>query len=900
MKIFFNSFQKKSRRIQRSLSSVLLTIQLTALSLPLPSSAFLGEALNELSAQHQQGQFESQLQGLHVLNRQVPDDLGLGCQMLPTTLPNGPSCAGQDPMLAQRTMGIYQENARTYEEQLAPGRHTQTPMGPACLENRLTELDNFLASEEERLQDFLKQQQEGVDFFFNGIDQSLSEIKAMNAYLYGGPGPIEQEELDYSKFLSDSSCSESLTKSGLNRQGRQGGLMGIQDHFTPRVQAAREVQKTDFDGIEVQKALDHVLSGNGQGLPPSVTSIHNQYRTRLEELVANRSLGIFGQIPTQLDETFLDRLEVRSEQIDRPGAFTDMNRPENQFFDHCLKEGLGSIRVKSSRSRGENIASQRYQARVRELFEMNISVSEKIKYLKKITDRDSRRDLYVVERGKGPVSIGKYYRSITNRCQTELSQQRKNALDTVKQIRRDFQETLKDAKKAIEKKIVQCEGIPYRPTPSQCSEGQNGALNPTSPSFCKGHALQCAKSVTACSHRLEAEIRMLQLHRDEVAFNINESIQAHRNQLNLALGQVLAATTSLTMELQRKYPLLPSLSFGETPFSIADLTLQKDQALKVSLLEGASPEKIKEGLQLTLSGTISSLKNYREALKEQVGKQIEKRKEAYELSMGKWTDMANQCSSAMEIMRTAQEQQAQEKAKMQEQQAQDLQNAARLCYALDQQKARGCDDERIEGIVDLYDELSMNLGSNFKDREILEQYRASCSSSSEEDTEGQEAVRRSLVGKLCQVTIKDDHILPGFDGDKLNKLFENYSLDEQKKESIREECEEMRQLYFNQYKSEKEAHDDCKKQTSQNGRSCSFPNIMTLREQAIKGAGFEIFQIVQEVMQGERKNQNLGEMEDLPLCGFVNETIRGEDSNPDSQEEQADDLGGSSIIPQND
>ena len=192
-----------------------ITLQLTS---PIPALGQLGGAgdqitgalssiSNELANNQRQQQQIQLAQTLDMANPdyQAPDDLGLGCAMLPTTPPTQlPSCQ-QNPTMAPFLGELFSQNARLYEGQSQAQGSIHSPIGLKCLEERTQALDAQFAQHEENFEALMATLKNQLAGLFSEIQNDLNNIKDINALLEGGrsgdTGTIDKNAIDYSALF---------------------------------------------------------------------------------------------------------------------------------------------------------------------------------------------------------------------------------------------------------------------------------------------------------------------------------------------------------------------------------------------------------------------------------------------------------------------------------------------------------------------------------------------------------------------------------------------------------------------------------------------------------------------------------------------------------------------------
>ena len=233
------------------------------------------ESLNALSsAQRKQNQIQQQ-QALNMGHQQRPDDLGLGCSMLPTTPPHQvPRCRPRPPspeaplraliLENLHRSQIFQSNAQLYKNQLQSGASLHTPQGIKCLEERNENLNASFTQIEQDLENLLRVSKEQDQALFGQIGGEVNKMKDLNSLLEGrgsgGAGQMDKKAINYTSLFQNSACRQVITNGQVRKTGQGSGLRGIRDTVLNATQdKAKEIQSLDFEGL-VQERLNTINS----------------------------------------------------------------------------------------------------------------------------------------------------------------------------------------------------------------------------------------------------------------------------------------------------------------------------------------------------------------------------------------------------------------------------------------------------------------------------------------------------------------------------------------------------------------------------------------------------------------------------------------------------------------
>ena len=237
------------------------------------------ESLNTLSsAQRKQNQIQQKQQqqkDLNMGNQQRPDDLGLGCSMLPTTPPHRiPLCQPRPPspeaplkaliLENLHRSQIFQSNAQLYKNQLQSGASLHTPQGIKCLEERNENLNASFTQIEQDLENLLRVSKEQDQALFGQIGGEVNKMKDLNSLLEGrgsgGAGQMDKKAINYTSLFQNSACRQVITNGQVRKTGQGSGLRGIRDTVLNATQdKAKEIQSLDFQGL-VQERLNTINS----------------------------------------------------------------------------------------------------------------------------------------------------------------------------------------------------------------------------------------------------------------------------------------------------------------------------------------------------------------------------------------------------------------------------------------------------------------------------------------------------------------------------------------------------------------------------------------------------------------------------------------------------------------
>ena len=711
------------------------------------------QGLGLFQSSQQQKVKQQQAMAMSMGSQQRPDDLGLGCSMLPpmgslNQIPpcqlHPPSSAKPLPHLRSEALGklnLFKSNAQLYKSQLQAGGDMRSSQGLKCLAEKSENLNaHFLQAErdlESLLAGFKNQDQD----FLNRVKAEMNRIKDINALLEGrgasGSGQMDKKAIDYNSLFQDPACKQAISDHQVRKTGENSGLRGIRDQALGGMQdAAQEIQSINFKQL-VQRRIKDIkadfkrsglegvrsyvaTSSSGADSFGSLNQAYNKFYKDFNQEMQNvksdlgkyrRQLGISGEVPA-FDKNFVRELK----------------NWENKFMNNCMSGKIpggiapGGINYMIGRlqRRGFNNQDQllkSYQTFLRSLQYSQVSMDQKRASLIKFHQEKSGRSRYPVtalSREGGEIDLLEYFDRDMGNCHNHFNTLRANhgrgTGTSYKQVaakaKQLYNRFTRDMERAVKARALRCEGITYNPRPTAsggCSNQRGGVLNRESKSFCKVHAQNCAGAVNSCFSKLNGEIKKREFERKQVADQVSRMMNGHRGILNGRLRAVVNKAKQFHVFLKKKYPFLRPLSLKENDLFIPVLTPEWNEQLKEAIVDGGNPARIQKSFERLISSNIKpALRKQRKELKEKIAAAIQEKKSAYRDAQKGWEKLAQQCD---QVAKGYHKQMGEQNQKHQK----DIAARNVICSITSQANATTCAEESLHKLDEAFTQLNQTM-----------------------------------------------------------------------------------------------------------------------------------------------------------------------------------------------
>ena len=856
---------------------------------------FIG-ALQETQQNIQKKKEAIALQNSDVSKYPVPDELKLGCSLLPTQFTPTTSCqAGMDPQALQFAIGLFNANAQKYAADPNPGL--------SCLEeNSEQQYQQLYSKHQENLKTELKKFKIGNQQFLDLIKEKVKAIQNISEQLTGGPTQ------DYTSQFSDHFCQQTIRASEAKTIGSRGGLIGIQESLSDRQNRAQDILKPNYFEAQVEQQINTIfsnfqtsgpagvanyqqaVSGSGQ----SFGSFANAYQQFSQKL--NTQLG---EVATDLKRLNYDitadqsyEISLNKIQDEITGSNPGLSKFKNQYLEQCLvKNGLYA-----PQTREQSQSAKRHRNFFKDLLRGKHNLQQKGDMILQRqglirTRYPTRYPVHVfLPSGRVTTNWHDYFKEHMSYCESDYSDPEEGrvyaydkATAAITKGRNLLDNFKTELSKAIEDKVLRCAGLaPYNRSPTQCSE-QGGVLDSSSPSFCKVHAQECSEAIQSCSNRLEQKITDLKTKRKSFVNEVNQNISTYRANLNQQLLSATNLVKNFNALLQQSYKFLGPLKLNEDEMFIAsspsDFKMDLGNLENIDLMDEGDPEVAATLFEGFIKSNINdALEWQKNEIRSGIQKKITEKGKEYSNASKMWREMAHNCSQIMGKLEEG-------FAQSQEQGQENLTAAREICAITSQANSRNCNQESLNKLTETFEQLSVDL-KNDDNYWGIQKFKKECGKAFGQDPGSYSAGPGHIV-RLCELTTVNEN------KDSISYTFNKntYIPDsdikkqiEVKKEKIKSECIILREVYQKKLKDYSEYKDTCTDADS----LCIHKDRDSLLNESLESTTIittEITALINTKLKLEKQEEieeRFGEI-DVPLCGPINESS-GPDTSPSSYE----------------
>ena len=700
-------------------------------------SQLLNEYQNRKAAQAEMANIQSVLKpvqfssgyfpGCQTLPAMMSSMYGL-CESQPTTQAEG---------LAFRNIAeIAAKNRNHYTRYTKKGNKEFMNHGHSCMDEKIGEFQVKLNEQMQLLTEKIDQIYQANNNLERALKPQLDSIEELEGYLNGGKGIESNLTRKYSSLFrqiaNDASCGsfldhttvENFAKKGLvniekevNNIRTNGGKDDLVTNLTKNegnIQAsirkyARDLKRSIKAG-GLQSSMDG-FSKDGLGIninypglknSPALATARQDLNIQFKEKMATfdrhyERLGLGGELRNAIfkegDHNFNAKLKVwrnkkQNECLRKKISVKNTSEAFSQFASQ-IDHSVGNVRSRT------NLDSLQ-KSILAHLEDDNLSIDQKFRRVRKTINQNNKGKVQIMSTDTFDESEKQefwdpaaYLKKLVDLCKDDYKGIAVNGEDQslleieeeAKTLYREYKKMEREYPRKIQKELtdrmIDCkqdgEPIPYSISSSSCNADK---LSLSSPNFCLGQSVECAKTINSCSEKLDQSIQNITRTQQGVADTVNTTVQnfaqAQRNLLESIKQNMLAISKNPDL---KKY-------FPDFKFEVPEGLVIRDPE-KQFKVDGKDTSVAVFNTENLIEDFIKNADKIKERMEEQaktsMAKLEEKKQEvlaSYDEEVQRWVDLENKCTKGILAYNQMENEIV---AKVEEQQIKDQEALGKFC-----------------------------------------------------------------------------------------------------------------------------------------------------------------------------------------------------------------------------